>query len=360
MRALSFSVALLLISVSARAQFSSTTLRGIDVYRSEQVTTDQLKQKLGSMLSDYARLRYENHKNREKERARLHDQLESSVRAMGKFAFVKLYYGEYITSAERTVYLTFDLVDAKDAAQRMPFHAPPIGTPTDPGGLITSWQQYDVLGTSLMNQGNLSVIERPECPGFFCKWGSSTPELAALERKLADGAEKNKAALTKAAKEDADPARRSSALCALSYVQDGGEAARVAADGLSDPSADVREAALGILSDIAIYHKTVVVDISRVVAALDFPTVSERGKALGLLVALADTDAYKSFLTTRATPKLMPLLRLDQPANHDSAFTLLSVLSQQPFGQHDYDAWEDWAQKAASAPPAQDTKKHGR
>ncbi|MBI3552469.1 MAG: hypothetical protein HY077_08110 [Elusimicrobia bacterium] len=352
-----------LLSPAAFAQFSSTTLRAVDVYRSDQISADQIRQQNGSLLDAYARLRYEGRKSRLKEASNLKAQLEGKVRAMGKFAFVDLYYGDYATSAARKLYITFDVVDEAETKTRMPFRPAPKGHLADPGGLLEAWQQYDQIGLALTGQGLLSSSEHASCSGYYCRWGSSTPELASWEAKLSQGAEPQKKALMKVAREDAEPARRAAALYALSYIADGNELAKFALEALEDPSVETRAAALQIVSDIAVYHKTIFVDLSRIVAVLDYPTVSDRSKALGMLVALADLPTYRPYILTRAAPLLLALLRMDQPCIHDLAFTLLAVLSQAAYDGRDYDSWGRWLENHASsatvvAPEVR--KKHAR
>jgi hypothetical protein len=338
----------LLAAPAVRAQFSTSTVKAIDVYRSEQIDGAELQAALGPLLTSYARLRYEGRKNREKEMGVLKAQIETQARKLGDIAFLELYVGDYVTSADRKIYFTFDTVDKKDAAARMPFRAVPAGHYEDPGGLLAAWQQYDQKGLELLAQGVIEGTEHVQCPAYYCRWGSSAPELAAAQQKLAQGAEGQKKSLAVLIKDDADPARRAAALFAYSYIQDGAEVAKAALDSLQDPSVDVRSAGLQILSDIAVYHKSVKLDISRIIDALDYPTVSDRSKALGMLVALADAPDYRSIMLTKAAPKLLPLLRLEQPSNHDLAFTVLSVLSQASFDSHDYEGWAKWVDDHAS------------
>lgn len=352
-RAILLGAVLLLIAPGARAQkFSSSTIKSVEVFRTDQISAGGVAAQLGPLLSDWARLRFERRKDKVKETKRLEEQITSKVRDMGSFAFVAPYYGEYVTSAQRSVYLTFDVVDLTGFEARMPFRRPPAGKLADPGGLLAAWRQYDQKGLDLEARGLISTEEHPSCPGFYCLWGAPVPELATLEQRLAAGAEPNKAALFKIVLEDADPKRRADALYVLSYTKDGDGFARILLNALTDPGEEPRGAALTMLSELAVYHKDVFIDPARVVPVLDYPTVADRSKALAVVMAMVVNPAYKPYLLTRATPYLIPLLKLWQPGNHDLAFTILSVLSGASYDSRDYDSWEKWVQSVSKdAPP---------
>jgi hypothetical protein len=274
---------------------------------------------------------------------------------LAPLAYVDIYYGEYLTSAERTAYVTFDVVDKADVKERLAFRPKPRGpSASDPAGLLAAWKAYNDLGHALSSRG-LIDSENLSCAGFYCPWGASSPELAAFDKKLAESVEGNEKKLLAIVQNDSDEQKRADALCILSYLKDGSRVAGLMLDSLADPSPVVRACALEVLSDIALFHKKVFLDVSRILPALDFPTVSDRSKALSVLVALVGNPSYRPYVTSRAALRLMELLRLDQPSNHDLAFTLLSMLSDQSYDQHDYVSWQRWADAQAAkkmvAPP---------
>ncbi len=357
--------AVLTLAVPSAAAESTATLKGVDLYRSDALTLRQVENTLGPDLRNYARLKGSGRAGSERPAEEARAFIERRLRELSPLAFASLTYSEYVTSAQKSSYITLDVVDRSAASARMPFRKAPQGSLSDPHGLLADWAEYQRLGAKLRDQGQIDSAERPACPGFYCTWGSATPELAALERRFVDGARGDKKALVAVLEQDADPRRRAAALYLLSYGEDGAEVSGLASRALLDPAPDVRGAALEILSDVALYHKDVLIDAARVVAALDYPLSSDRAKAMSVLVGLADRPAYRPYVLTRGTPYLVKLLRLEQPSNHDLAFTLLSMLSQQPYDQHDYDSWERWAEGVAAstaavvAPPQPPIPGHG-
>ncbi|HEX4047063.1 MAG TPA: hypothetical protein VH309_04490, partial [Elusimicrobiota bacterium] len=88
----------------------------------------------------------------------------------------------------------------------------------------------------------------------------------------------------------------------------------------------------------------------RVRPRLDDPAFSVRGKAMGLLVPLAERDAYREDML-RAAPRLAALFKFAQPESRDLAFTLLGILSKKHYDRGDYASWNAWAEKAAAGRP---------
>ncbi|MBI4375690.1 MAG: HEAT repeat domain-containing protein [Elusimicrobia bacterium] len=332
------SAALLLSKAPCRA---APALKGVDLYRSQQLALERVDKELSGKIQAYMRLRGDSRKSLQRSAQKLHSDIEAAVGKMGRFAFVRMDYAEFATSASHDAYITFDLVDEADAAKRMPFRPRPKGSIPDPDGLIAAWTGYSELGYSLIAQGLLGSSP-PRCPGYYCLWGPATPELAALERQMADGVERAKPQLLDLLEYDKDPQKRANALYVLSFLKDGPTVSGLMTQAITDPDFEVRGAALSVLSDIARYHKGLFIEINRVLPMLDFPTVSDRSQALALLVAVADNPIYRVYLESRAPRYLLPLLKQRHPNTHDLSYTLLSMLSQQRFDRRDYASWERW------------------
>ncbi|MDD5630321.1 MAG: hypothetical protein PHU21_14750, partial [Elusimicrobia bacterium] len=156
-----------LLAVPARGAIPSTaTLRGIDVYRSETVTSAAAARRLGPKVSLYvqrsneggAALRFAEG---------LKAELEAEMKRLGDFAYVGMHVGRTVSASAYEVTVTFDVVDAKDAAARMPFPSRPQGHLPDPRGLLAEWRAYWTLCSALRQQDE-PVVERPACPAFYC------------------------------------------------------------------------------------------------------------------------------------------------------------------------------------------------
>lgn len=329
---------------------SSVTVKGLDVYRSQTLDAKGVYSAAQPELSQFLRLRRSNRRGDEAAIQRAKEALEAKIRGLGAVSSVKVFYSEYADGAQKTAYVTVDAVDAADVAARTAFDRAPAGHEGDPGGALDAWRRYAELGESLFRQGQLSLADRPECPGLYCSYGSSTPELSALQKRLVAAAVSHRDELRAAASSDADPRRRAAALFALAYSPDGKLVVEASLNALRDPAEEVRGAGLQVLADVALYHKSFFIDSSRVIPVLDDPSASVRSKALAVIQALSGNNSYRTYLASRASPALLALLKLLQPANHDLAYTALASLSGQSYGERDYGAWAGWVETHASTP----------
>ncbi|MBI3289390.1 MAG: hypothetical protein HYZ74_07725 [Elusimicrobia bacterium] len=335
---------LLLAAQSAGAQ-STATLRGVDVYRSSVLTEEKARALFGPRLLEYVTLRNIHRPAPDQKAEALRKTMERQAAALPGIARVELSVSEYFTSVDHAMYATFDVVDAADRG-RLAFAPAPRRTLPDPDGLLAAWKQYYELGSSLSRRGDLSV-DRPDCPGFYCLWGGPTPELSALQNRFVSGAAGKERELRGILANEADADKRASALFVLSYGTNGEKVVAACMAALKDPAPGVRGAALQILADVVNHRKDLRVDVERIAPLLDDPVGVVRGKTMGLLVPMTDDESQRKKLMASA-PRLVALLRLHQPDNHDLAFTVLGMLSRSSFDAHDYAKWEAWAQRAAA------------
>ncbi|HMG23975.1 MAG TPA: hypothetical protein VK607_21720, partial [Kofleriaceae bacterium] len=124
-------------------------------------------------------------------RALLRDPADANVRAVteairadGGYAYVEPSTVTYYEPQGRISYLTIDIVDQRDVAQRMAFSPRPTGTHADPGGLIAAWQAYEAAAFSLLARGELSAPPA-DCPSFHCFGDPRQPALRSLAAEMA-------------------------------------------------------------------------------------------------------------------------------------------------------------------------------
>ncbi|MBI4371139.1 MAG: hypothetical protein HY552_02455 [Elusimicrobia bacterium] len=320
---------------------------GVDVYRSSILTVEEARRRFGEGLDRYVALRGRGRPAADAAAEALRVALERQAGSLLGVARAELTISEHYASAGRSWYALFDVVDRADAAARLDFAPAPRERRPDPDGLLARWRRHAAQGEELSRRG-ARASERPACPGYFCLWGG-TPEAAADHRAFVAGAARRAGALRRALA-DADGGRRAAALFVLSYSSSGPVVVALCRDALSDPDARVRGAALQILADVANVHPELPLPLGRVLARLDDPSGTVRARAMGLLVPLADRDAYRRRMFS-AAPRLAFLLRLRQPEGGDLAFTLLRVLSRQGYARSDYAVWDAWAARAASDNP---------
>ncbi|HAM36026.1 MAG TPA: hypothetical protein DEB40_05415 [Elusimicrobia bacterium] len=325
---------------------STATLQGVDVFRSERLTAVKVSAVLGRKIARYVSLL--NAGGPALKRAeRLKAEMESQVRSLGDFAYVSLHVGRHVTASEYAITITFDVVDAQDAATRMPFGPRPMGRLGDPGKLLARWRRYAALGAAMRRRGDL-IVERPACAGFYCPWLAQTEEVKAFDRSFAAEVPLHETALTRVLGEDSDPRKRAAAAYLISYSTDGKALAERLIRAASDPDPGVRSAALTVLADLATYARTPFVDPPRLLSALDYPSTQDRVNALAVFAGLVSTGGHKAYVASRASTQLLRLLRALDPSVRDLAYTLLGMVSGQDLAPQDFSGWEKWAAAVSS------------
>lgn len=347
MRSALLTAAFLLSAAGGAFAQSTATLRGIDVYRSSVLTVSDARRRFEPRLREYVSLRNMRTVGAHEKAEANRRAIEKDARSQPGIAWAELHVSEYFTSVDHAMYAVFDVVDRTDMS-RLAFSPAPQGALKDPDGLLAAWRKYVADGEVVSRRGEMSV-ERPNCPGFYCLWGG-TPELDAAQKKFVDGAEAKAGELVRVARGAVDGDARAAALFVLSYSTSGADVTALCHEALADPDGAVRGAALQILADIANWHPELMISLDRVLPRLDDPVFSVRGKAMGLLVPLADRDVYRKGMLA-AAPRLAELLKLNQPESRDLAFTLLGILSKKSFDRQDYPSWDAWAAKAAAGKP---------
>ena len=334
---------LLLSATPAQAQ-STATLRGLDVYRSSVLSVQQAHDMFGARLNEIVYLRNQ-HRPASSEKAEIiRKQLEGEAAKLPGIAYAGLTVSEYFTSVDHAMYVTFDIVDEADRG-RLAFFPPPTKTIADPDGLIAAWKSYYEIGSALTKRGQMPV-DRPDCPGFYCLWGGATPELDKLQTKFIAGAAAQERVLRNILTHETDGDKRAAALFVLSYGTRGEKVIESCLSALKDSSPAVRGAGLQILADIINHRKDLRVDADMIIPLLDDPSSSARGKTLGLLVPLVDDPIQRKKILT-AVPRLLGILKLDEPGSHDLAYTVLGQLSQKSFDRRDFASWEAWGKSSS-------------
>ncbi len=267
------------------------------------------------------------------------------VRAMPGVAWADVSTVTYMQADQPDrAYITIDLVETADQARRMRFGPAPTGREPDPEGLLEAWTAYEAKIEDLRATG--AYIEfRPTCGAWHCFGDYDHPELAPLVAKFRSRVIPNQAALTRVFQRDADGGRRAIAAFLLAHIADGTELVALMVPAIRDPDVLVRNNAMRVLAEIALHHPEIPVPLAPVLAALDFPATLDRNKALAIVAGLvgADGGARLHRQVIRAHGEtLLALLRLQQPNNHDWAYTILKTVSGKTFADTDHAAWASW------------------
>jgi len=279
--------------------------------------------------------------------AKVHAVTEA-IRADGGYAYVEPSTITYYEPRGRISYLTIDIVDQRDVAQRMPFSPRPAGTCADPGGLIAAWQAYEATAFDLLKRGELAPPA--DCPSFHCFGDPRQPALRARAAEMTAGVPAHVDELATILRDDSRQAYRGAAAYLLAYAPDGRTVVADLVPALHDASSLVRNNAMRVLAEIALHHPEVDVPVAPIIEALGYPAASDRNKAAATLYRMLGRPSGSSMyprVVRDAGQILLAMLRLQQPNNHDFAYKILKLISGRGYGERDYAAWQTWLAQAA-------------
>ena len=310
-------------------------LSGLDVYGSRRADTEAVRTLLGFELGKplvHSKVIFR--------------QKEDALRKQFNLAFAKLSYIYFFASEEAgRAYLTVDLVDAEDA-QRLRFLPEPSGHVEDPEGLIAQWLDYETKVVQLMQKGMMDMEKGSVCRVAHCALGFGHPELAAFEPVFVEKVPKAQDALVKVLREEADEDKREAAAYLLAYTSTLEQAVERLVPFIRDPSGNVRNAVLRVLTANQEAADHPLVETALVIDALSLPQTTDRNKALYLLtMLLADLKpealkAQQPSLIRQIGSQLVALTAMQQPINREPAVEVLKLLSGEAYETHEQ--WQAW------------------
>jgi hypothetical protein len=239
--------------------------------------------------------------------------------------------------------VTLDVVEKRDEARRMPFRIAPTQELDDPGDTLALWKEYEQKMYSLAMAGAPMRVDEVNCPVLHCIAPFDLPELAPYLPRLNDGAHSHEDELYAVAATSAAASQRATALFVLAHTNDAQRLAPVLGRAIYDPESGVRNNAMRVLMFMAQRGADVDFPVRDLIAALDFPSSTDRNKAAYTVAALAGEPKYRDIIRGEAVPAALRLLKLEKPNNHDPAYQILTQVSGERFAERDYATWERWA-----------------
>ncbi len=341
MRAFFISVLMVLNTACATTPKAHAVVKGLDTFGSRRISANEVSQQYGSKINDWVLAS----KNQKSEYQALKNEIETAIKNHYGFAFVDLSLITYFAPYSGD-YLTVDVVEPEDVAKRMAFLPEPKGKFEDPDGLIAFWDQYLNLAFELQRSGQ---FEYPKsCPAWHCTHGFENPKLAPFLDKFNQLIPPNEKKLARILKEDSRPQFRGNAAFLLAHIKNGKSVIKYVLGSVTDSSELVRNNTVRVLSEIALKHPEMEIPVEPILQVLNFPAATDRNKAGYTLASLSLKEKNKKIILHKAGIILLAMLRLEQPNNHDPAYSILKNISGENFGDRDYGAWEKWVGQQTS------------
>lgn len=284
-------------------------------------------------------------------------QLIAEIARRGQFEFVDLQTVFY--SQDNPIYTTLEIIDSAHAARKR------FLTQSATHGFfsrVVSWwwrightyslrpdviQQmihYQALVTHLWMTHQLDD-DPNDCPAYHCIASFHYPSLQPYFSLFQQAVVKDKEWIRTTLYHDPDPERRAAAALLIGHFNDPKEIISLLSSSVADPDPAVRNNVLRVIA--ATLYRAHLSDIDSLpfIALLDSPYVTDRNKALNILIVLAANPREKIKIIQYGGKQIVALLSLTQPDNHDLAYTLLKKLSHQHFGEHDERRWREWVNR---------------
>ena len=218
----------------------------------------------------------------------------------------------------RDIYTTVEVVSKNDK-DRLRFIDKPIRPSLQKSKQDLISKMIDFQSTwgelFLTNQLDLKDIE---CPFYHCLPGSRHPKLKDKFDLFNARAIKEKNLILSTIKNDPNPERRKAAIFLMGHFDDPKEIISILNNHITDPDNGVRNAAMRVIGVTMQTAKIHEIDVLPFLSLLDSPYDTDRNKALLILSNAASVKTSKDLIIQHGKDRLISLLRLKQPNNHDA------------------------------------------
>ena len=265
--------------------------------------------------------------------------LLKSIMREGGFAYAAV---EMITYPNDTNhYVTIDVVK-KNEQRRLRFVSPIFKGEKYPErhDIIEKMQDFTRVQLQLMLRTNIQP--GGECPVYHCVSTFDNPKLKPYLFLFNKGAIQEKQLILDTLKQDANPQRRAAAAFLVGHFKDPQEIISVLSKYVEDKDEVVRNNVMRVIGATMLKSHINTVDAAPFLELLDSPSVTDRNKSLFVLYSIADSQAGKQFMLREGRQRLLAVLKLKQPNNHDFAYRIIKKLSGQDFGEYNIAAWNAW------------------
>jgi len=267
-------------------------------------------------------------------------QLKEKIKQENKLAFVD--FQTVLYPGDPDLHTTVEVIQA-NRPDRLRFITPPIHAKhyAKKQDLINQMLLFTDIGVGLMVNNEIDV-EKISCPVYHCVTGFDHPKLKPYLNVFNKGAIKQKQLILKTLKQDSNPERRGAAAYLVGHFKNPEEIISTLTPYVNDPDNGVRNNVVRVIAMTMAISKLSQINVSPFIDLLDSPYTTDRNKSLYVLQAAANSEKGKVAILKQGGDKLLALLALKQPNNHDPAYEILKKISGQHFQGNDLKAWSNW------------------
>ena len=213
--------------------------------------------------------------------------------------------------------------------------------------LINKMIEFKKIDMQLLMESKLGS-NKINCPVYHCLTGFEHEKLKPYLDVFNRGAIEEKQLIIDTLNKDEDPARKSAAAFLMGHFSDPKEIISLLTPHVNDSDSRVRNDVMRVLAQTMEKSKISQVDAMPFLNLLDSPYDTDRNKALYVLSTAVESEAAKTLVIQHGKTRLLALLELKQPNNHDLAYLILKKISGKKFADTNVKAWDKWFSSAQS------------
>ena len=308
---------------------------GITVFGTDQFSVQEIRDDYNLDLNELLEL-YESDREQYRQKQVT---LSKELQQLGAFAYANV---NLFRSYQGKIDFIIDFVEKKDSSKRLNFKQIEGRRLKDPNDLISQWQAYEEASNALFQKGEITDME---CPIIHCTWSFNHPHLTPYLAHFEKHAQANKEKLIETLMHSNIAEDRGAAAFLLAHsVLDEAELLAILIPSINDPESIVRNNSMRVIYYIARAQPALITDVAPFIEALDYPSFTDRNKALVILRSL-NLDKLSPNSLKRLLPILLEVLEKKDAHNHRNAYRILKNISQENFAIDDLDNWNEWAAK---------------
>lgn len=311
---------------------------GITAFGTRTFSADSIRKTFGTDLEVIIEL-YENNRGDHRQPiAKLNDKINTK----NQFAHVNV---RVFKSYSGNIDVIVDFVEKQDSMRRMNFRKIEGKTYSDPDSLIAKWTAYETVSGDLFQKGE---IHNMDCPVVHCTWAFNHPRLQPFLDTFQKSVPLNRETLIAILGNSDSTNFRANAAFLLAHAGlPSQQLADILMTAVNDPSSHVRNNCLRVIYYIVRNETGIIIDLDRVISVLDFPTFTDRNKALVVLRSLPLDDLTEEQLA-RIIPILVEVMEKGDAHNYRNAHLVMQKISKKRFAIDDIVNWKSWADSLVS------------
>lgn len=269
--------------------------------------------------------------------------LINKIKKEGGFLYVD--FNTVFYPGNKNQYTTIEIIQ-KNQPERLRYISPENAKNYElKADLINQMVTFINLELQLMinNQLNLKDLS---CPVYHCVSGFHHPELRPYLEIFNIGSIKEKELIINTLNNDPDPLRRAAAAFLMGHFKDPNEIVSLLTTHVSDRDSGVRNNVMRVIASTMFKANLDHIDIVPFLDLLESPETTDRNKALCVLAKAAESSAEKKIIIQKGGEKLLAILQLKQPNNHEIAYIILKKISGKDYGENNITGWKKWVESA--------------